>query len=82
MTRPTPAFLRWLPCLLLFQASLWAGPVAQTPQVTVDLLAEPKSVEPGKPMTLGLRFRPVPGWHIYWENPGDSGLPPSVTWKL
>jgi thiol:disulfide interchange protein len=82
MTRPTLAFLRWLTCLLLFQASLWAGPVAQTPQVTVDLLAEPKSVEPGKPMTIGLRFRPVPGWHIYWENPGDSGLPPSVTWKL
>jgi thiol:disulfide interchange protein DsbD len=82
MIRPTPAFLRWLTCLLLFQASLWAAPVAQTPQVTVDLLAEPKSVEPGKPMTLGLRFRPVPGWHIYWTNPGDSGLPPSVTWKL
>ena len=23
-----------------------------------------------------------PGWHVYWKNPGDSGLPPSVTWML
>ena len=82
MPRPTPAFLRALSCLFLLQSALWAGPVAKTPQVTIDLLAEPKSVEAGKPITLGLRFRPVPGWHIYWENPGDSGLPPSVTWKL
>ena len=82
MPRPTPAFLRWLPCLLLLQASLWAGSVAKTPQVTVDLLAEPVPLLSGKPTTLGLRFRPTPGWHIYWSNPGDSGLPPSVTWKL
>ena len=82
MPCPTPAFLRLLACFSLLQTALWAAPVAQTPQVTVDLLAEPKSMEAGKPITLGLRFRPVPGWHIYWENPGDSGLPPSVTWKL
>ena len=82
MPRPTPAFLRWLPCLLLIQSSLWAGSVAKTPQVTVDLLAEPVHIQTGKPTTLGLRFRPTPGWHIYWSNPGDSGLPPSVRWKL
>ena len=23
-----------------------------------------------------------PGWHTYWKFPGDSGLPPSVTWVL
>jgi len=82
MTRPTPAFLRVLACISVLQTGLWAGPAAQTPQVKVDLLAEPKSMEVGKPITLGLRFRPTPGWHIYWSNPGDSGLPPSVTWKL
>ncbi|NBS06712.1 MAG: thiol:disulfide interchange protein [Verrucomicrobia bacterium] len=82
MRRPTPAFLRCLPCLLLLQASLWADPVAKTPQLVVDLLAEPTPLQSGKPVTLALRFRPAPGWHIYWSNPGDSGLPPSVTWKL
>lgn len=23
-----------------------------------------------------------PGWHVYWKNPGDSGLPPTVSWIL
>ena len=22
------------------------------------------------------------GWHIYWQNPGDSGLPTTIAWKL
>lgn len=23
-----------------------------------------------------------PTWHTYWKNPGDSGIPPSIDWKL
>jgi thiol:disulfide interchange protein len=80
--RPALTFLTSLLLLLPLPMSLLAGSVAQTPQVTVDLIAEPTPIEPGQAVTLGLRFRPVPGWHIYWKNPGDSGLPPSVTWKL
>jgi DsbC/DsbD-like thiol-disulfide interchange protein len=22
------------------------------------------------------------GWHIYWQNPGDSGEPPRIKWQL
>ena len=22
------------------------------------------------------------GWHTYWQNPGDSGLPTTLEWKL
>jgi len=61
---------------------LSAAPLFKDAQLTVDLIAEPKPIEPGKPFTVGLRFRPEPGWHIYWKNPGDSGMAPSVAWKL
>jgi len=61
---------------------LSAGPLFKDAQLTVDLIAEPKPIEPGKPFTVGLRFRPEPGWHIYWKNPGDSGMAPSVQWKI
>ena len=27
-------------------------------------------------------FKPKNGWHLYWENPGDSGMPPKVNFKL
>jgi thiol:disulfide interchange protein DsbD len=66
----------------MFACPLWAGSIAKTPQLTVDLVAEPTPIISGKTVTVALRLIPVPGWHIYWENPGDSGLPPSVTWKL
>ena len=58
----------------------WAAPSARTPQVTVELLAAQPT--PLSPITVGIRFKPEPGWHIYWSNPGDSGMPPSVKWKL
>ena len=82
MPLPIPPFIRYLLFLLMFACPLWAGSIAKTPQLTVDLVAEPTPILSGKTVTLALRFNPVPGWHIYWRNPGDSGLPPSVTWKL
>ena len=48
------------------------------PQVAAELLADVEAVQPGKAFTVGVLFRMLPGWHIYWKNPGDSGLPTSV----
>src|SRR5438067_6037154 len=50
--------------------------------VTATLLADVDSVKAGKPFTLGVLLKIKPGWHVYWKNPGDSGLPTRVTWKL
>ena len=66
----------------MFACPLWAGSIAKTPQLTVELVAEPTPIISGKTVTIALRLIPVSGWHIYWKNPGDSGLPPSVAWKL
>jgi len=49
---------------------------------TFDLLAESTAVQPGKPFWVAMRFRIDPGWHIYWKNPGDSGVTTSVTLTL
>jgi DsbC/DsbD-like thiol-disulfide interchange protein len=48
----------------------------------VSLIAENASAPPGKPLWAGLLFQLDPGWHIYWQNPGDSGEPPKVQWEL
>lgn len=50
--------------------------------VQASLVSEVTAIEPGKPFTLGLRMRMKPNWHVYWRNPGDSGLPPEVAWTL
>ena len=42
--------------------------------VRLTLLADVTRVAPGQEVTLGARFDVEPGWHIYWVNPGESGL--------
>ena len=50
--------------------------------VKASLVAESEWIEPGKPITVGLRLEMEGGWHTYWKNPGDAGLPPKVSWRL
>ncbi|MEM9375106.1 MAG: protein-disulfide reductase DsbD domain-containing protein [Pseudomonadota bacterium] len=47
----------------------------------VELISERALAVPGETVWLGLSFEMDPGWHIYWTNPGDAGLPPSITWS-
>lgn len=42
----------------------------------------PSEIYPGQSFTAGIDFKIAPGWHIYWQNAGDSGEPPSVAWSL
>ncbi len=48
----------------------------------LTLLADSAAVQPRRAIRLGLLFDLDPHWHIYWINPGDSGEPPGVTWRL
>lgn len=50
--------------------------------VTTRLSAETAHSTPGRPLTLALTFTLAPGWHIYWLNPGDSGIPTQPTLQL
>lgn len=47
-----------------------------------ELLCEQTSIQPGGSVTVGFHFRMQKGWHVYWQNPGDSGQAPSITWTL
>lgn len=42
--------------------------------VRLTLLADATRVAAGQEVTLAARFDIAPGWHIYWSNPGESGL--------
>ncbi|MEO7244637.1 MAG: thioredoxin family protein [Rubrivivax sp.] len=57
--------------------------VVTTPQVRAELVAHaPEGVAAGQAVSLGLLIRHQPKWHTYWKNPGDSGLPTLLEWKL
>lgn len=71
-------------CLLLL--GLPTGPVLAAPVLTdhveAELIAERDALIPGADNTVALRLRPEPGWHVYWRNPGDSGIATSLQWTL
>lgn len=50
--------------------------------ISVRLLADAKGIEPGKPFKLFVVFEIQPGWHIYYKNAGDAGMPTQVQWNL
>ena len=43
--------------------------------VQAELLSDVSAIQPGKPFWLGVHLTVDPGWHVYWKNPGDAGLP-------
>jgi thiol:disulfide interchange protein DsbD len=58
-----------------------AAPVVAE-HVTVELISEYDAVVPGQSFDLAVRFDLEEHWHIYWKNPGDSGLSTTIDWEL
>ncbi len=48
--------------------------------VTASLIAAP--LVSGGVSRLGVKYVVAPGWHIYWENPGETGIPTTVDLTL
>jgi DsbC/DsbD-like thiol-disulfide interchange protein len=71
-----------LAIFFLFGGAAASAQSAHIPHGTLELISENSAITPGHDFTVGLQFKMEHGWHIYWENPGDSGEPPHVTWQL
>jgi DsbC/DsbD-like thiol-disulfide interchange protein/cytochrome c biogenesis protein CcdA len=59
-----------------------AGNVSQQPNTRVELFAESMTPAPGQPLRVGVSMTARPGWHTYWQNPGDSGMETRAAWNL
>src|SRR4029077_19533605 len=59
-----------------------APPAGGAHPVTARLVPEAPSVAPGTTLWVDLHLDIAPGWHTYWRNPGDSGLPTEIAWTL
>ncbi|WP_243444737.1 protein-disulfide reductase DsbD family protein [Sphingosinicella humi] len=63
-----------------------SGAAAQLPAgenaIAVRLVAEDSTPAAGETVTLAFVMTPKEGWHGYWQNPGDAGVPPSAEWTL
>ncbi len=72
--------------IAIFSCLLWANPAMANPITTdnaqVSLVSEVQSIKPNSSFWVALRFQLREGWHIYWQNPGDSGARPVLKWQL
>ncbi len=59
-----------------------AQPVPTSPIVKAELLVDAPIIKKGEPIAAGVRFTMPDEWHIYWKNPGDSGLETRLDWTL
>lgn len=70
--------------LLFFLGAInpvWAQAVYQA-HTHVQLVSEQNTALPGRTFWVGIDLILDDGWHVYWQNPGDSGLAPKIKWQL
>lgn len=76
-------------CLLFALAAVCAAGLASTADdlsgplhVQTRLVADRLTAKPGETITIAIEQVIEPGWHTYWSNPGDAGLPTTAKWLL
>jgi thiol:disulfide interchange protein DsbD len=62
--------------------SAFAAPPLASELVKASLYAEGSTVAAGQTLWVDVHLAVAPGWHVYWKNPGDSGLPTEIDWAL
>jgi DsbC/DsbD-like thiol-disulfide interchange protein/cytochrome c biogenesis protein CcdA len=78
---PTAMAFVLLACWGVPASALESAPVTSA-RATAALVSDTDTVAPGTPFRIGLRLRLAPGWHTYWQNPGNAGVPPQLDLDL
>jgi len=55
---------------------------AGEPRVRARLLVHPDDDPDAGPVRVGVHLEIAPGWHVYWRNPGETGLPTRVRFEV
>ncbi len=58
-----------------------AAAASDATPVEARVVASASRLHAGTPVDVGVLLRIRPGWHVYWLNPGDAGLPTSIRWS-
>lgn len=59
-----------------------SGSWKQLDNTKATLVSEHTAIKAGEDIHLAVILEPNKGWHTYWENPGDAGLAPTLSWTL
>ncbi len=73
-------FAAVLAAMLAFATPALAQASAKSEHAEATLLLERSAATSGDTFLGALQLKLADGWHVYWRNAGDSGLPPSAAW--
>ena len=69
-----------LAVMLAHAAPALAQASAKSEHAEANLLLERSAATSGDSFLGALHLKLSKGWHVYWKNAGDSGLPPTAAW--
>ena len=69
-------------CASLISTQALTDNIVDASDSRIEILTESTSITPGDELLIGFKFTLNPGWHTYWENPGDAGEGASIKWNL
>lgn len=69
---------------LVYLTLLWIPSLAFTNEtpVTISVIAEEETIQPGKPFWIAIQIDLEDEWHTYWKNPGETGMPLAINWTI
>lgn len=68
--------------LLLFLSTYISFAESGNDYVEANFITEFETVTLGQEFLIGINYKIDTDWHIYWSNPGDSGLPTEIEWSI
>lgn len=75
-------FAQGLPAIPGTAGAARSGPPEGSRLVKLSIAPAPIVVEAGEQALVAAVLAIEPGWHVYWRNPGDSGVAPTLEWTL
>lgn len=73
--------MRFILPMALAGAAIAAEPV-EGGKAKVQLIAASSTYQADQPVRAAIDFHVDRGWHTYWTNPGEGGMPLSIKWTL
>jgi thiol:disulfide interchange protein/DsbC/DsbD-like thiol-disulfide interchange protein len=61
---------------------VWADAEVRTDYTQTRLIPEREGFVPGETTWFAVDQQVIDGWHVFWKNPGDAGLPLDLGWTL
>jgi thiol:disulfide interchange protein/DsbC/DsbD-like thiol-disulfide interchange protein len=61
---------------------LFAASVVQNEQAKAELHVDAAELKAGEPFWAAVELTMPEHWHVYWQNPGDSGMESRLEWTL